>query len=96
MSEDGQASLPNLWRKNSYPVQHFNHGPADPSRWSSVTAEDAPLPKAMRAVQDNNLPCQGRTLIICLDGTGDSFDNDNSNVINFIACLKKDDPSQLS
>lgn len=32
-----------------------------------------------------------RTLIVCFDGTGDQFDNDNSNVVNFVSLLKKDD-----
>ncbi|KAF9258241.1 hypothetical protein L218DRAFT_877561 [Marasmius fiardii PR-910] len=35
-----------------------------------------------------------RTLIICFDGTGDQFDNDNSNVVNFFSMLKKDDPRE--
>ncbi len=34
--------------------------------------------------------------VLVQDGTGDSFDNDNSNVVNFVACLKKDDPSQVT
>ncbi|PVH79272.1 hypothetical protein DL98DRAFT_461268 [Cadophora sp. DSE1049] len=56
-----------------------------------------PLPKTIRAVRDSNAEYTGgRTLVICLDGTGDKFDNDNSNVVNFVACLKKDDPSQVT
>ncbi|CZR66487.1 uncharacterized protein PAC_16388 [Phialocephala subalpina] len=54
------------------------------------------LPRTIRAVKDSHSACQGRTLVICLDGTGDSFDNDNSNVVNFVACLKKDDPNQIT
>ncbi|KAG7451929.1 uncharacterized protein BT62DRAFT_959841 [Guyanagaster necrorhizus] len=34
-----------------------------------------------------------RTLVLCFDGTGDQFDSDNSNVVNFFSLLKKDDPS---
>ncbi|KAK0466044.1 uncharacterized protein EV420DRAFT_1474854 [Desarmillaria tabescens] len=33
-----------------------------------------------------------RTLVLCFDGTGDQFDSDNSNVVNFFSLLKKDDP----
>ncbi|KAH7327504.1 hypothetical protein BKA65DRAFT_406389 [Rhexocercosporidium sp. MPI-PUGE-AT-0058] len=56
-----------------------------------------PLPKAIRAVRDSNAAYPSvRTLVICLDGTGDKFDGDNSNVVNFVACLKKDDPSQVT
>ncbi|KAG5732645.1 hypothetical protein E4T56_gene16747 [Termitomyces sp. T112] len=31
-----------------------------------------------------------RTVILCFDGTGDQFDEDNSNVVNFFSMLKKD------
>ncbi|KAF9786707.1 hypothetical protein BJ322DRAFT_667687 [Thelephora terrestris] len=31
-----------------------------------------------------------RTLVLCFDGTGDKFDSDNSNVVEFISLLKKD------
>ncbi|KAJ5041627.1 uncharacterized protein L3040_005205 [Drepanopeziza brunnea f. sp. 'multigermtubi'] len=55
------------------------------------------LPQTIRAVRDSSAPYPHiRTLVICLDGTGDKFDNDNSNVVNFVACLKKDDPSQVT
>ncbi|KAG6919079.1 hypothetical protein DXG01_009332 [Tephrocybe rancida] len=32
-----------------------------------------------------------RTLVLCFDGTGDQFDEDNSNIVNFFSLLKKDD-----
>ncbi|KAL0575791.1 hypothetical protein V5O48_006189, partial [Marasmius crinis-equi] len=32
-----------------------------------------------------------RTLVLCFDGTGDQFDDDNSNVVNLFSMLKKDD-----
>ncbi|KAJ3488331.1 hypothetical protein NLI96_g2925 [Meripilus lineatus] len=35
-----------------------------------------------------------RTLVLCFDGTGDQFDNDNSNVVLFFSMLKKDDRKQ--
>jgi hypothetical protein len=31
-----------------------------------------------------------------LDGTGDKFDNDNSNIVHLVSALKKDDPSQVT
>ncbi|KAI0542817.1 hypothetical protein GGR58DRAFT_452087 [Xylaria digitata] len=53
------------------------------------------LPRSLRALRNSedarNHP---RTLIICLDGTGDQFDNDNSNIVHFISCLKKHSPEQ--
>ncbi|EKM61846.1 uncharacterized protein PHACADRAFT_248724 [Phanerochaete carnosa HHB-10118-sp] len=35
-----------------------------------------------------------RTLVLCFDGTGDQFDADNSNVVQFFSMLKKDDRRQ--
>ncbi|KAF9076900.1 hypothetical protein BDP27DRAFT_1312790 [Rhodocollybia butyracea] len=32
-----------------------------------------------------------RTLILCFDGTGDQFDADNSNIVQFCTCLYKED-----
>ncbi|KAG6873167.1 hypothetical protein C0995_002016 [Termitomyces sp. Mi166 len=32
-----------------------------------------------------------RTLVLCFDGTGDQFDSDNSNIVEFFTLLKKDD-----
>ncbi|GLB43692.1 putative uncharacterized alpha/beta hydrolase domain (DUF2235) [Lyophyllum shimeji] len=35
-----------------------------------------------------------RTLVLCFDGTGDQFDEDNSNIVNFFSMLKKDNPRE--
>ncbi|KAF7293516.1 Zn(2)-C6 fungal-type domain-containing protein [Mycena indigotica] len=35
-----------------------------------------------------------RTLVLGFDGTGDQFDDDNSNVVNVFSLLKKYDPSK--
>ncbi|KAG7095585.1 hypothetical protein E1B28_006316 [Marasmius oreades] len=35
-----------------------------------------------------------RTLVLCFDGTGDQFDCDNSNIVQFVSLLKKDDCSK--
>ncbi|KAF9256077.1 hypothetical protein L218DRAFT_837569, partial [Marasmius fiardii PR-910] len=35
-----------------------------------------------------------RTLVLCFDGTGDQFDSDNSNIVEFFSLLKKDDRSK--
>ncbi|KAF5358617.1 hypothetical protein D9758_007672 [Tetrapyrgos nigripes] len=35
-----------------------------------------------------------RTLVLCFDGTGDQFDQDNSNIVSFFRMLKKDDRYQ--
>lgn len=54
-----------------------------------------PIPASIRACKDaNHANQEGRTIIVCLDGTGDQFDNDNSNVVHFVSCLKKHDPNK--
>jgi hypothetical protein len=63
---------------------------------SQSRAQGTALPTVIPAVKSSGSPRAGRTLVICLDGTGDTFNNDNSNVIKFVACLKKDDPSQIT
>jgi hypothetical protein len=35
-----------------------------------------------------------RTLVLCFDGTGDQFDADNSNIVEFFRLLKKDDSTK--
>ncbi|KAJ7615599.1 hypothetical protein DFH06DRAFT_1239577 [Mycena polygramma] len=35
-----------------------------------------------------------RTLVLCFDGTGDQFDADNSNIVQFFSMLPKDDRSK--
>ena len=37
---------------------------------------------------------KGRTLVLCFDGTGDQFDDDNSNVVRFFSMLKKGEDDQ--
>ncbi|KAK3624805.1 hypothetical protein LTR56_020770 [Elasticomyces elasticus] len=55
------------------------------------------LPRNIRAVQDGkNTEVLGRTIVICLDGRGDKFDSDNSNIVHLVSCLKKSDPSQVT
>lgn len=53
------------------------------------------LPKSIRAVKNNEERREyPRTILICLDGTGDRFDADNSNVVHFVSCLKKHNPNK--
>jgi hypothetical protein len=82
------------WTAKSYPTQTWT-GPH--SRESEPVVEQVPqIPITIRAVKDSQSPRSGRTLVICLDGTGDQFDNDNSNVVKLVACLKKDDANQIT
>lgn len=64
-----------------------------------ATHEQGPihLPKNIRAATDSKKhESGGRTIVICLDGTGDKFDNDNSNIVHIVSALKKDDANQVS
>lgn len=92
--------LEGSWKRRWYPAQSCGEksGSSDHSTLLSQPEEQLPqFPTTIRAVQDSRSSSAGsRTLVICLDGTGDQFDNDNSNVVNFVACLKKDGPSQLT
>lgn len=89
-------------RRRAYPTQSL---PIDkvphlkPSREilsAELRAQHIPL--AIHAVKDSDTTNKraGRTLVVCLDGTGDKFDNDNSNIVHLVECLKKDDPSQVT
>jgi uncharacterized protein (DUF2235 family) len=84
------------WRPNLYPAQSYTAS-RDDSTIESEPEETPRIPTAIRAIQDSrDSDSCSRTLVICLDGTGDKFDNDNSNVVNFAACLKKDSASQIT
>ncbi|TKA29810.1 hypothetical protein B0A50_03174 [Salinomyces thailandicus] len=77
---------------DSPPTEHPDNDSTskDPSR--------APqFPKYIHAVQDaNSYRPKGRTIVVALDGTGDSFDADNSNIVELVQCLKKDSPRQIT
>ncbi|KAL5518743.1 hypothetical protein ACEPAH_426 [Sanghuangporus vaninii] len=45
-------------------------------------------------VPDPDFEERSRTLVLCFDGTGDQFDDDNSNVVQFLSCLKKDNQAE--
>ncbi|KPI39710.1 uncharacterized protein AB675_3576 [Cyphellophora attinorum] len=54
------------------------------------------IPRTLRAVTDSESSRNGRTIVVCLDGTGDQFDGDNTNIVHLTSCLKKDAKSQLT
>jgi len=92
------SKMSDLGRKSStsYPIQTSDYVPhSQPLPDEKVDNTKGPFPASIRAVKDelhaNN---EGRTVVICLDGTGDSFDNDNSNVVHFVSCLKKHEPTK--
>ncbi|KZT19462.1 hypothetical protein NEOLEDRAFT_1077768 [Neolentinus lepideus HHB14362 ss-1] len=44
-------------------------------------------------IEDPSSP-RSRTLVLCFDGTGEQFDVDNSNIVQLMAMLRKDDASK--
>lgn len=95
------------WRRQIYPLQSpdslspFQRAPTPQPPGSETNqpqkTEPIHLPKNIRAVKEADTPGSGgRTIVVCLDGTGDKFDSDNSNIVHLISALKKDDPNQVS
>ncbi|KAK5051989.1 hypothetical protein LTR84_002793 [Exophiala bonariae] len=95
------------WRRQVYPLQStdslspFQRAPTPQplgsERDKPHRSEPIHLPKNIRAVKEvGTSGSDGRTIVVCLDGTGDKFDGDNSNIVHLISALKKDDPKQVS
>ena len=73
------------WRRMSYPVQSPDNlsplqrppTPQPPEAGKYQRPEPIHLPKNIRAVNDaEKPPTKGRSIVVCLDGTGDKFDNE--------------------
>lgn len=64
----------------------------DDKEVTSSPTGTSPAPQHEPSWTDNVVPPthRNRTLIVCFDGTGDKFDADNSNIVQFISMLKKD------
>ena len=76
-------------RTSSYPIQSPEYT-ANTSQPRSRPSGPQTIPDTIRAVKDaQESNHNGRTIVVCLDGTGDKFDGDNSNVVHFVSCLKK-------
>lgn len=92
------SSIDEHWTPRRYPAQKHPECLSAYEEAKAYTAASKPpkLPVDIHAVEDSRyLPPKGRTLVVCLDGTGDQFDHDNSNVVHFVSTLKKDDPNQV-
>ncbi|KAJ7157325.1 hypothetical protein C8R46DRAFT_1225920 [Mycena filopes] len=85
MSMQSPASLTQTISVDEYPGFPMRTSPTSPNFPSRRRDE---LEKTVPPTNDH------RTLVLCFDGTGDQFDDDNSNVVNFFSMLKKDDKSQ--
>lgn len=92
------GSINDHWLPRRYPAQKHPECLSEHDAAKAYTTASTPpkIPVNLSAVEDSHhLPPKGRTLVVCLDGTGDQFDHDNSNVVHFVATLKKDDPNQV-
>lgn len=101
------AKVVEHWRRGSYPLQSPNNMmPFQRSTTPQPQEDEAEkirqkpkkihLPKNLRAMKDSEELVSGRTIVILLDGTGDKFDDDNSNIVHLVSALKKDDPHQVT
>ena len=67
---------------------------------SRLSADNRPQPERSVSVDPRFSPPiippthTNRTLVLCFDGTGDQFDADNSNIVQLVSLLKKDDSSK--
>lgn len=53
------------------------------------------LPSSIRGLKNaDDAKNHPRTIVVCLDGTGDRFDADNSNIVHFVSTLKKHSPAE--
>lgn len=93
------GSLHEEWSQpRRYPAQKHPECLSEEDAVHAFTEASKPpkLPVDIAALEDSHHPHpKGRTLVVCLDGTGDQFDHDNSNVVHFVSTLKKDDPNQV-
>lgn len=79
----------------NYPIQTQDYHPPAQQDLDTPEHEEKTYPRSIRALRDaDEAEDHGRTIVICLDGTGDQFDADNSNVVNFFACLRKHNPTK--
>jgi hypothetical protein len=83
-----------LKRTGSYPLQTSELTPYSGPPIDNDEDNGRRLPRTIRALRNAKDPKHHpRTLVICLDGTGDRFDNDNSNIVHFVSCLRKHEPA---
>jgi hypothetical protein len=81
------------------PAVRISDSPVQTRTATQILAEDKPPPPVRRenAIDPRGFPSvippdhSNRTVVVCFDGTGDQFDADNSNIVQLVQLLKKDD-----
>ncbi|RDB14966.1 hypothetical protein Hypma_016149 [Hypsizygus marmoreus] len=81
-------------------TNHVQEATASSTFSDTATITGSPRSSTFTAGQPTETPAvippehTYRTLVLCFDGTGDQFDSDNSNIVEFFTMLKKDDSDQ--
>ena len=78
------------------PASHPTHPDSDPNHMPREHGSDGPGEKSASSRVPHIIPQREkddptRTLVLCFDGTEDQFDNDNTNVVQFVSLLAKKD-----
>jgi uncharacterized protein (DUF2235 family) len=77
-------------RSGSYPIQSQDFSTPPESVTNKTEQSETVYPRSLRALRDSkDADKHERTIVLCLDGTGDEFDADCSNIVQFVACLRK-------
>ena len=97
-----EATMFSTTRTINDPGVTFSDSPIQTRTATQIMAEDKPPPPMRKehAIDPIVFPTvippehDGRTLVVCFDGTGDQFDADNSNIVQLVQLLKKDDSTK--
>lgn len=88
---------PNNGPEKESPVNSviYSTSPTTPSRFPDNS--ECSRPEGSPSLLPPYIPYEaraGRMLVVCFDGTGDQFDSDNSNIVQLMTMLKKDDKTK--
>jgi hypothetical protein len=94
-----EASLFSTTGTTNNPTVTFSDSPVQTRTAMQILAEEKPPPPVRRenAIDPSAFPSvippdhNNHTLVVCFDGTGDQFDADNSNIVQLVQLMKKDD-----
>ncbi|KAF7976182.1 hypothetical protein HWV62_7344 [Athelia sp. TMB] len=79
-------------KDDQYPEIKDTESPTDES--GPATPHGHPISTAFDEIIPHPDDVHHRNLVLCFDGTGDQFDGDNSNIVQFFSMLKRDDVTQ--
>ena len=83
------SEFPEIFNTSTNPIDEHDK---PSSRRREETLDSRRYPPFIPSELEN--PDPGRTLVLCFDGTGDQFDADNSNVVQLVSLLKKNDSTK--